>query len=238
MEVVARIVRARVGAYAPVVRRFPALELGSVFRLPPPSPDSRHRVLLVDQDVVMSDAWWSHRGNGLADLVEVQRGARNYYVTLVSTVLEKAEYLWTQPLSLAGLALHRPDLPFAIGQNASASWSPDETTAAAQAWNASDGEVVIAVAQVYLSPFGSQGGHKRAVRVRAENGSSFTTGELIRKAAVVQAPHIKNERPTAGVGVYRSGLIRGIPSYYVWGAESRLHQYVREFFEIRRAETD
>jgi hypothetical protein len=214
------------------------LELGSVFRLPSPSATEPNRVLLVDKDVVIYDAWWSHRGSwGMADPVEVQRGAWNYYVTLVSTMLEKAEYVRTEPLSPAEVALHRPDLPFAIGQNAAASWSSDQTTAAAQAWKTSDGDVVIAVAQVYLSPFGPQGGHKRAVRVQAENGTSFTTGELIRKAAVVQAPHIKDERPAAGVGVYRSGLIRGIPSYYLWGAESRLHQHVREYFESRRAAT-
>jgi len=207
------------------------LELGSVFRFPSPNATEPNRVLFMDSDVVMYDAWWSHLGSwGMADLAEVKRGVWNYYVTFVSTVLEQAEYVRTEPLSSAEAALHRPDLPFAIGQNAASSWSSEQTTAAAGAWNASGGDA-IAVAQVYLSPFGPQGGQRRAIRVQADNGSSFTTGELIRKAAVVQAPHIKDEGPTTGIGVYRAGLRRGIPSYYLWGAESAGHQHAREYFD-------
>src|SRR6516164_7651721 len=100
------------------------LELGSVFRLLPPSITEPNRVLLVDNDVVMYDTWRSHLGNwAVADPAGAQRGAWTYYVTLVATVLEKATFVRMEPLSPTEVALHRPDLPFAIGQDSTASWS-------------------------------------------------------------------------------------------------------------------
>jgi hypothetical protein len=175
------------------------LRPGSVFAFPSPNATEPHRALLVNQDVVMYDAWQPHLGSwGMADPARVRRGTWSYYVTLASTALEKARYLRSEPLSPQEEALHRPDLPFAIGQDTAASWRSDRTSAPETAPNASADDVVIAVAQVYLSPFGPRGGHLRAARVQAANGSSLTVDELIRKAAAVQAAHNKDDQPTAG----------------------------------------
>jgi hypothetical protein len=81
--------------------------------------------------------------------------------------------------------------------------------------------------EIYLYPFGPKGGHKAGVRVQADNGTAFTIEELIWKAAAVQAPWIGEVVPVQGVGIYRSGLQRGIPAYYLWGHESRLHSHLR-----------
>jgi hypothetical protein len=195
------------------------LELGSVFIFsdePEPS-----RVLFVNHDVVMYDAWWSHRSDwGMADISKVRRGAWSYYITERSIVLERAAYVRTEPLSAKEAAIHRPDLPFAIGQGFAASWSSVRTEA-----EDAFADNVVAVARVYLTPYGPKGGDKRSVLVEADNGSSFTIAELMRKAFAAQAPYVGDEMPTAGVGVYRLGLRRGVPSYYLWGAESRLHQH-------------
>ena len=80
--------------------------------------------------------------------------------------------------------------------------------------------------EVVLYPFGPNGGQSAGVRVKADNGIAFTTGELLSKAAAVQAPCIGDVMPTRGVGIYRSGLHRGIPSYYLWGSEGRLNSHI------------
>jgi hypothetical protein len=195
------------------------IEPGAVFRF---SHDDRpNRVLLHESKVVMYDAWLPHRdGWGLADLGAVKRQRVSYYVATASTVLEKATYLRSDPLSADERAVHRPDLPFAAVQDAAISWSSDN------AGRLTEARSELNAARLYLLPFGPGGGTKAGVQVAADNGSSFTAEELFRKAQAAQARHINEAMPVAGVGIYRSGLQRGVPAFYLWGSVSRLHEQV------------
>jgi hypothetical protein len=193
------------------------IEPGAVFRFP--HDDRPNRVLLHDNDVVMYDAWWPHLdGWGLADLGAIKRQRISYYVTTVSTVLERARFLRLDPLSADEWAVHRPDLPFAAVRDTALTWSSENTGRLAEARSGLDAP------RIYLLPFGPGGGTKAGVGVVADNGSSFTAGELFRKAQTVQARHVNDLMPVAGVGIYRSGLQRGLPAFYLWGSVSRLHQ--------------
>jgi hypothetical protein len=64
----------------------------------------------------------------------------------------------------------------------------------------------------------------KGIYLRSDPLSDDTTDELLRKAHAVQAKHLSTVAAVDGVGIYRSGLQRGLPAFYVWGAESRLHQ--------------
>jgi hypothetical protein len=195
------------------------IETGAVFRFP--HDERPNRVLIHHGDVVMYDAWWPHLdGWGLQDLKAIMRQRITYYVATVSTVLEKATYLWSEPLSADERAVHRPDLPFTALQNQATTWSdpPDRLGEQAAAELKASG--------LYLFPFGPGGGTKAGIRVTADDGSSFSADELIRKAQTVQARHLTDAAPVAGVGIYRSGLQRGLPAYYLWGAESRMHEHI------------
>jgi hypothetical protein len=205
------------------------VQVGAVFRW---SHDDRpSRVLVHDRDVVMYDAWWPHLGNwGLADVQLLRKKRIGYYVALTATLAEHASYVRLDPLTDHEAAIHRPDLPFAIGQCVAISW-PSEVpgTAAefAEDWRAAgcpDGGMVRAP-DVYLYPFGPDGEVWAAAgaRVQAANGTVFPVEELLFKAAAVQAPFISGTAPTQGIGIYRDGLYRGIPAYYLGGFESRLH---------------
>lgn len=204
------------------------VESGTVFTWP--HDDRPNRVLIRDTDVVMYDAWWPHLENwGLADLRQTRRQRVAYYVTTITGLLGKAEYLRTEPLTDDEAALHRPDLPFAPIQSAAMAWSADGPEPAADATGrpgaverpASPAGVALNIPEVYLYPFGPNGGQKAGVRVKAA-GQGFTFTELLEEAAAAQAPWIKNPVPTQGIGIYRSGLHRGIPAYYLWGSRSRL----------------
>jgi hypothetical protein len=204
---------------------------GAVFRWP--HDDRPARVLMCDDDVVMYDSWWPHLGTwGLADLTEVRRQHINYYSTFTSALLEKATHLRSEPLTDNELAIHRPDLPFGIGRCEGLAW-PAVAKAATAAEAAellraagcvtAGADPALPVAAVYLCPFGPKGGHKPAVRVTADDGNGFGQAELIWKAATLQARHAGDEIPTEGVGIYRTGLQRGLATYNLWGYESRLH---------------
>ena len=80
--------------------------------------------------------------------------------------------------------------------------------------------------EAYLQPFGPKGGGRTSVRVKADNGTSFRWDELVWKASVLQAPFIRAGASAQGVGIYRSGLNRGIPAYYLWGAQSQTHNEI------------
>ena len=205
------------------------MQVGAVFRW---SHDDRPmRVLLHDRDVAMYDAWWPHLGAwGLADVRRIRRQRIAYYAALTSTLAERASYVRLDPLADEEVAIHRPDLPLAAGQCAAISWpstAPGTAAEFAEDWRAAgcpDGAMLRAP-EVYLYPFGPDGEVWNAAgsRVRAANGGTFTAEELLFEAAAIQAPFISGTAPIRGMGIYRHGLFRGIPSYYLGGSESRLH---------------
>lgn len=193
------------------------IELGAVFRFP--HDERPNRVLLYDDDVVMYDVWWPHQdGWGLANLATVQRKHIAYYVTTVTTLVERATQLRSDPLTDDERAIHRPDLPFVALQDAAITWSSDPVGRPGVRG------AELNAARVYLSPFGPAGGTKTGRRVDADNGSVFSAEELFRKAQAAQAPYLGDELPVTGVGIYRSGLQRGVPEFYLWGSVSRLHE--------------
>ncbi len=205
------------------------VQVGAVFRW---SHDDRPmRVLVHDRDVVMYDAWWPHLDAwGLADVQLIRKERIGYYVALASTLAEHASYVRLDPLTDDEVGIHRPDLPVAVGQCAAICWPskvPEAAARFAQDWRAAgcpDGAMLQAP-EVYLYPFGPDGGvwAVAGARVQAANGTAFTAEELLFKAAVIQAPFISDAAPTQGIGIYRDGLYRGIPTYYLGGFESRLH---------------
>ncbi len=205
------------------------VQVGAVFRW---SHDDRPgRVLVHDRDVVMYDTWWPHlRRWGLADMQLTRKDRLGYYVALTSTLAEHASYVRLEPLTDDEAAIHRPDLPFALGQCAAISWPskvPGRAAEFAQDWRAAacPDAATVAAPEVYLYPFGPDGGiwAVAGARVQAANGTAFTIEELLFKAAAIQAPLLGDTAPTQGVGIYRDGLHRGLPAYYLWGFQSRLH---------------
>jgi hypothetical protein len=216
------------------------VEVGAVLRWA--HDDRPFRVLACDSGVAMYDTWWPHVGNwGLANLDEVKKRRVNYSVVTTSTVAEKATFVRSEPLTEAEISLHRPDLPFAVAQCQVLSWpgeAPESAEASARGWRSAgcpEAEALRA-SQLYLLPFGPRGGERAGVRVKADNGTSFSWDELVRKSSVVQAPFVRAGASAQGVGIYRSGLNRGIPAYYLWGSQSLLHDQIAS--PAHRAGTD
>jgi hypothetical protein len=194
--------------------------------------DRPFRILALSHDVVMYDSWWPDLGDwGLADLAQAKRGRVSYSVATAATVAEKSTFVRSAPLTDAESSLYRPDLPFASVQSTDLSWpaqAPESAESFASRWPADSGRGtdVLASPEVYLFAFGPKGGERGGVLVKADNGASFRGDELVWKATVVQAPFVRAGASAHGIGIYRSGLNRGIPAYYLWGARSRLHDQI------------
>jgi hypothetical protein len=200
------------------------------------------RVLAHDSGVVMYDAWWPHLDNwGLANLGEAKKRRINYYVVTASTLVEKAAFIRSEPLTDAEVSFHRPDLPFAAVQCQALSWPAEASRSAAalaRNWRCagcSEAQPLVA-SEVYLFPFGPKGGERAGVRIKADNGTSLSSDELAWKASVAQAPFIRAGAQVQGVGIYRSGLNQGIPAYYLWGSQSRMHDHIAAY--AHRSGTD
>ncbi len=195
-----------------------SLALGAVFNAQwSPEPV---RVVAFDESVVMYDTWWPHKHSwAMSKLL----GSFTYY-RLPRTYFEShATYLRTDLYSQQEQAVHRPDLPFQFAQRSQLSWYdpwPDHSSATVQG-------PVLRTAAVLLEPFGPRDSAKPAVLVHAQNGESFTEDEILSYARALQTPHLGPERLTSGVGVYRSGIKKRLPSYYIWGSKSRLDAHVQ-----------
>ncbi|MGN7158828.1 hypothetical protein [Sphingomonas sp. SAFR-052] len=113
------------------------------------------------------------------------------------------------PYSIQEQERFRPDLPMRLFRHRDVCW-----TDSLDALIALDVDHEVASSEVALIPFGKKGAARRPVRVRGSNGS-ITMRTIIEQACAAQEVATPD---VGGVGLYRSGLVGGIPSYYLWGA--------------------
>lgn len=176
------------------------------------SPDPM-RVIASDDLEVMCDVWWSDSAAwGMARLsgnISDYRLPRRY-------VEANARYLRTDALSEEELRVHRPDLPFAVAQRRDVSWYQP-------AWHDDDFGTapLLAASRIHLAPFGPRDSSKPSSLLVADDGTAFTEAELLAKARILQSPFIGDVCLTDGGGIYRAGVRKRLPSYYLWGAKSR-----------------
>ncbi|MDN2697571.1 hypothetical protein O0882_14705 [Janthinobacterium sp. SUN073] len=198
------------------------LELGAVFQ---PEWDARLiRVLAFDSEQVMYDSWLPHVSRWGIDSLSRRM---SYYRIPTSFVLNKALYLRTEKYTEQERAVHRPDLPFSFARVDSLEWPmtcPATTHDFPQSLSqvANGEQELLDAPRIFLEPFGPKGGPKPSALVTAKNKKTFNVEEMLWHAARLQFQHLRDEKIIQGVGIYRSGVQRGLPSYYVWGAKSRM----------------
>jgi hypothetical protein len=163
------------------------------------------RVMMADNVEVFYDALLPEVGWNLA-----RARTAIYYRTPTSFLRSTAQRIRTEPLTDKELATHRPDLPMRILRNGEADWGNPLAC-----WPKIDTNFEVKSNRLALIPFGPKGAPQRAVLVEAEDGYTFRGNELL---AVAYGVHPADCPDVRGVGLYRSGISAGIPSYYLWGA--------------------
>lgn len=79
--------------------------------------------------------------------------------------------------------------------------------------------MALSTPKVVLKPFGPKGNTRQGSVVEAQKGPGFSALEILWLAHNLQAQYVKDWEN--GVGIYRSGFQRGMPSYYLWGVNDR-----------------
>ena len=209
-------------------RRMPhhPIELGAVYQTE--WGNDPLRVIAFDLEVTMYGAWYPHENAWSSDVHK----AMAYYRLPTPLLLERSTYLRTEPYTDAEFKRHRPDLPLSVAKHPDLAWTPEPPPDVASIEEALDGKVhegsakspspALVTPAIMLEPFGPKGSQRRGVLVEASDGKAFTEAELLWHAWCIQAPFVRSPAQTKGIGIYRSGLQRGLPSYYVWGSTSRL----------------
>lgn len=184
------------------------------------------RIIAFDDKDAVFDTWCP--GTSSWDIDSLSRTI-SYLRLPIPVLLKNAIYIRTEEYAEAEMKIHRPDLPLSFVQATAFEWAstcPNDIEQLLGASTQSEG-VATLLAQsidlpaVYLSPFSPKGGMKPLVLVEALNGRSFTAGELLLCSARLQSEHVRDSKVTKGVGIYRLGINRMIPTYYLWGAKGR-----------------
>ena len=193
------------------------LQIGAVLQ---PDWDERpFRVIAFDDRDVMYDCWWPHKAEWCFASLS---GTIAYYRVPCELMLERCAYLRTEPLTQIELDVHRPDLPLRIATSAQVEWpDPSRLEAFRTTLPSLESRAPLPATKLYLCPFGPKGGVKAGVLVKPEDGHAFGVAELLSFAAAIQAPLLRGARLTRGVGLFRLGIQRRVPSYYLWGYQSR-----------------
>lgn len=162
------------------------------------------RVLMADPIETFYDVHWPEVGWGLA------RVKNATYYRISTFLASSAKRECHEPLTQQEKATHRPDLPMRLLRNAEADWNGSPASLATSAT-----DIKIDAPELALIPFGAKGGGLKSQIVEAADRRAFRGTELLLRAQALQkaiCPEVK------GIGLYRSGISRGIPSYYLWGA--------------------
>lgn len=103
------------------------------------------------------------------------------------------------------------ELPLRFGRLKGVSWNNLESA------NKLEGLLnenpVIGTNSIVLVSFGPNGGQQRGVQINTEGQDGFKVSELLWKANLIQSEIY--DRSSAGIGIYRLGYDKGIPSFYI-----------------------
>lgn len=168
------------------------------------------RVIQSDPIETFYDCKFEHVGWNMA------RARTSIFYRIVTRLFTTgAELIERRPFSRKEWNKFRPDLPMRLIQNAEVEW-----TDSLEALLALSGDEVLATERIVIIPFGPKGGSLKPVHLEAsaEAASALSLADIVEVAHSSQSDHFPDVK---GVGLYRSGLVGGIPSYYLGGANSR-----------------
>lgn len=136
------------------------------------------------------------------------------YYRMSTPLLEStASFVEAMPLSSKEKAKFRPDLPMRLFRHRDADWSD-----ALPRLFALVDDYRLPANEIAIIPFGAKGGSSKPVKIC--NGS----GESLSLWSIVEAAHSAQQAKSPdvhGIGLYRSGIVGGVPSYYLWGSIDR-----------------
>jgi len=143
-----------------------------------------------------------------------------FYRTSSQLFAEKSRKQDHQPLTNDEKKFFRPDLLMRVGRTKELSWNSFEQKNFKEFENylnhSLKPEILnqkIETDEIVVLPFGQKGGIKKGEILTANNDEYFTVPELLWKSKSVQES--VNPDKSNGIGLYRIGFEKGLPSYYI-----------------------
>jgi hypothetical protein len=178
------------------------------------------RIIAFDDFEVFYDGYWS-----TLDSWTFSDGILNkkcfYYRAPPYIFLHDSELLREQPLTEKEFAVFRPDLPLRLCRSNHVQWLANQFSdidtyleSLMKAGFELSQEIVLDSPEVFLYAYKPKKGVPKSVRITAKNGIGFTNIELLWNAQILQAAHLK-EDSSNGVGLFRLGHEKKMPSYYI-----------------------
>jgi hypothetical protein len=194
------------------------LVIGGIYNVLLPNLQ-RVRIIGIGEHHVLYDPFLDHLGKwAIADFPK--RGAA-YCRTYLGIFLRNAEFVGALPLTKEQHAFLRPDLPYnPIGIN-SVDWSAillkdsQELKAILDECDINPSSILITTKSLAIHPFGSKGritSDKPMIFETSDEGG-FSAIELLASMVTVQR-HSYVSDIRKGIGLYRSGHYKGVPSYF------------------------
>lgn len=188
------------------------LKVGGVYKTE--WDDRPFRIIGLDDVEVFYDCLWPH-DNKWTFSGNFKKKCY-FYRTSAPMFAEKSHSVDFIPFSEEEERMFRPDLPLRLGRTKELNWNSIAATdyPSFQAFLPSDLHAQrLLIDRVVLIPYGNNGGLKKGSVVEAANGAFFECGELLWKAKELQ--EAVNNQISAGIGLFRIGFEKGLPSYYI-----------------------
>lgn len=180
------------------------LELGGLYQ---PDWDKRpFRIIGMDEHEVFYDCLWDE---GIWTFSGNFSRSCTFYRMPTALFAKRSERIGDLPLSEVDLEAFRPDLPMRVCRSMSLSWN---TPWSEEILKQATMSQRIAAEAVVLVPYGPKGGLKGGVIVRADE-DGLTVDALMLDAKRIQ--EATNGATSNGVGLYRLGWQKRLPSYYI-----------------------
>lgn len=143
----------------------------------------------------------------------------SFYRTAMDVFLDQSKRIDFKELTKTEFDIFRPDLTIRTCRIKDLSWA-DELLASERklaeymSKNYSTHDFpIIQTEKIWLYPCGPKGGFKKGEIIKAKDNGGFSTIELLVNASRIQRE--VNNNQTNGIGIYRIGIQRQIPSYYI-----------------------
>jgi hypothetical protein len=179
------------------------MKLGKIYKAS--WDDSIMRVIGFDEFEVFYDGYCEHDDSWT--FASNLKKKCSFYRTSRNIFSEKASLIDFKELTKEENDIFRPDLTIRTCRVENASWLDSDFNIERTDMKSIKSE------KVWLYPFGPKGGLKKGELITAKNNKEFTIPELLKSAKRIQQS--VNINKTNGIGIYRIGIQKQLPSYYI-----------------------
>ena len=181
--------------------------------------DGLYRIIIVDNKEILYDFYWTTLGKWTCS---ERLSSKCFYSRMAfANFLETTTFIKNQPLTRNELDIFKPDLPLRAYRQRNIQWqieyfdNLENYSIFLNSFNVDiSTKIIFEAPEIILYPYGPKGGLVKPTKIGALNGHYFTYEELLWNAQNLQSVHLKEET-TSGIGIFRLGHEKKLPSFYI-----------------------